>query len=69
LEHLQSEKGDKTAIQELENRIIKAKSELVANIEINQEEFDEAIDKIIKGADRAKKVHDQYSKESEDMYR
>jgi len=69
LEHLQSEKGDKTAIQVLENRIIKAKSELVANIEINQEEFDEAIDKIIKGADRAKKVHDQYSKESEDMYR
>ena len=69
LDNLQSEKGDETAIQELENRIINAKSELVAKIEIKQAEFNEAIDKIIKGADRAKRVHDQYSKESEDMYR
>ncbi|MHA1509804.1 MAG: hypothetical protein ACTSO6_14000, partial [Promethearchaeota archaeon] len=69
LEQLQSEKSDEGAIQEVENKIDKARSEMLAKIEIKQAEFDEAIDKIIKGADRAKKIHDQYSKESEDMYR
>ena len=69
LDQLQSEKGNETAIQEVENRIDKAQSEIVAKIEIKHEEFNEAIDKIIRGADRAKKVHDQYSKESDDMYR
>ena len=69
LEQLQSNKGNETDIQGVEDSIDKAQSGLVAKIEIQQSEFDEAIDKIIKGADRAKKVHDQYSKESEDMYR
>ncbi len=69
LEQLQAEKSDEAAIQEVENRINKAQLELVANIEIKQEEFNEAIDKIIRGADRAKKVHEHYSKESDDMYR
>jgi transitional endoplasmic reticulum ATPase len=69
LEQLQSEKDNEKAIHEVEDKIKSAQSKLVSKIEIKQAEFDEAIDKIIKGADRAKKVHDQYSKESEEMYR
>jgi ATP-dependent 26S proteasome regulatory subunit len=69
LEQLQSEKDDEAAIQDVEDKIKSAQSKLVSKIEIKQADFDEAIDKIIKGADRAKKVHDQYSKESEEMYR
>jgi len=69
LEQLQLEKASSKDISELEDKIKVTQSKLVSNIEIEQAEFDEAIDKIIKGADRAKKVHDQYSKESEDMYR
>jgi SpoVK/Ycf46/Vps4 family AAA+-type ATPase len=69
LEQLQSEKDDEAAIQDVEDKIKSAKSKLVSKIEINQADFDEAIDKVIKGADRAKKVHDKYSKESEEMYR
>ncbi len=69
LEQLQSEKDNEKAIHEVEDEIKSAQSELVGKIEIKQAEFDEAIDKIIKGADRAKKVHDQYSKETNEMYR
>ena len=69
LEQLQTEKSDEGAIQEVENKIDKAQSEMFAKIAIKQVDFDEAIDKIIKGADRAKKVHDQFSKESDEMYR
>jgi len=68
-EQLQLEKASSKDISELEDKIKVAQSKLVSKIEIEQAEFDKAIDKIIKGADRAKKVHDQYSKESEDMYR
>ncbi|MCK4383992.1 MAG: AAA family ATPase, partial [Candidatus Lokiarchaeota archaeon] len=69
LEQLQLEKASSKDISELEDKIKVVQSKLVSKIEIEQAEFDKAIDKIIKGADRAKKVHDQYSKESEDMYR
>jgi len=69
LEQLQSERDDEAAIQDVEDKIKSAKSKLVSKIEIKQADFDEAIDKVIKGADRAKKVHDKYSKESEEMYR
>jgi len=69
LEQLQSEKDDEAAIQDVEEKIKSAQSNLVSKIEIAQADFDEAIDKIIKGADRAKMVHDQYSKESNEMYR
>jgi len=69
LEQLQLEKASSKDISELEDKIKSAQSKLVSKIELEQAEFDEAIDNIIKGADRAKKVHDQYSKESEDMYR
>ncbi|GAG62959.1 unnamed protein product, partial [marine sediment metagenome] len=69
LAQLQLEKASSKDISELEKKIESAHSKLVSKIEIEQAEFDEAIDNIIKGADRAKKVHDQYSKGSEDMYR
>ena len=69
LEQLKLEKASSKDISELEDKIKVVQSKLVNKIEIEQAEFDKAIDKIIKGADRAKKVHDQYSKESEDMYR
>jgi len=69
LAKLQLEKASSKDISELEEKIKSAHSKLVSKIEIKQAEFDEAIDNIIKGADRAKKVHDQYSKGSEDMYR
>jgi transitional endoplasmic reticulum ATPase len=69
LEQLQLEKAPNKEINELEEKIIEAQSKLVSKIVIKQAEFDEAINKIIKGADRAKKVHDQYSEGSEDMYR
>ncbi|NVM17679.1 MAG: CDC48 family AAA ATPase [Candidatus Lokiarchaeota archaeon] len=69
LEQLQLEKASGNDIKELEDKIKSVQSTLVSKIEINQAEFDEAIDKIIKGADRAKRVHDQYSEGSDDMYR
>ena len=69
LEQLQQEKAPTKDIKELEDKIKSVQSTLVSKIEIKQAEFEEAIDKVIKGADRAKKVHDQYSKGSEDMYR
>ena len=69
LEQLQLEKAPSKDISELEDKIKSAQSKLISKIEIEQAEFDEAIDKVIKGADRAQKVHDQYSKGSEDMYR
>jgi len=69
LEQLQLEKASSKDISALEDKIKSAQSKLVSKIELEQAELDEAIDNIIKGADRAKKVHDQYSKESEDMYR
>ena len=69
LKQLQEQKASRKDIKELEDKIKIAQSNLVSKIEIKQAEFDEAIDKIIKGADRAKKVYDQSSGESEDMYR
>jgi transitional endoplasmic reticulum ATPase len=69
LEKLQAQKGSSKEIKELEEIIINAQADLVSKVEIKQAEFDEAIDKVLKGADRAKKVHDQYSEGSEDMYR
>ena len=69
LEQLQQQKASSKDIIDLEDKIKSAKSNLVSKIEISQAELDDAIDKIIKGADRAKKVHDKSSKGSEDMYR
>jgi len=69
LEQLQLEEASSKEISEVEKKIKSAQSKLVSKIEIEQAAFDDAINKIIKGADRARSVHDQYSKESEDMYR
>ena len=69
LEKLQLEKAPQKEISALEKKITEAYADLVSNVEIKQAEFDEAIDKVLKGADRAKKVHEQYSEGSEDMYR
>ncbi|NVM45210.1 MAG: CDC48 family AAA ATPase [Candidatus Lokiarchaeota archaeon] len=69
LEQLEQQKASINDIKELEDKIRSVKSNLVSKIEINQAELDEAIDKIIKGADRAKKIHDKSSEGSEDMYR
>jgi transitional endoplasmic reticulum ATPase len=69
LEKLQQEKGSNKEIKELEGKIEALRSDLVKKVEIKQADFDDAIDKVIKGADRAKKVHDKYSESSEDMYR
>ncbi|MFX1345343.1 MAG: CDC48 family AAA ATPase [Promethearchaeota archaeon] len=42
----------------------------VRNVKISHEEFDEAIAKVLKSADKAKKSHEMYSKEpSEELYR
>ncbi|MFW9940563.1 MAG: CDC48 family AAA ATPase [Candidatus Thorarchaeota archaeon] len=42
----------------------------VKNVKISHEEFDEAITKVLKSADKAKKSHEMYSKEpSEELYR
>jgi transitional endoplasmic reticulum ATPase len=69
LEKLQAEKVTSKDISELEKKIEEAQIDLVSKVEIKQAEFNEAIDKVLKGADRAKKVHEQYSEGSEDMYR
>ncbi len=69
LEQLQQQKASSKNIKELEDKIKNLRSNLVSKIEINQAELDDAIDKIIKGADRAKKVHDKSSEGLEDMYR
>ena len=43
--------------------------EMLKDIKIKKSEMDQAIDKILKGADRAKKAHDSISKGVEEMYR
>ena len=43
--------------------------EMLKDIKIKKRELDQAIDKILKGADRAKKAHDSISKGVEEMYR
>lgn len=69
LVQLQQQKASSKDIKELEDKIESLRSNLVNKIEINYADLDEAIDKIIKGADRAKKVHDKSTEGSEDMYR
>ncbi|MFX1587494.1 MAG: CDC48 family AAA ATPase [Promethearchaeota archaeon] len=56
-------------IKDLEDKIEKLQSQLVDNIALSKDDFDQAITKIVKGADRAKRAHDSYAKEAEDMYR
>ena len=56
-------------IKDLEGKIEEIQSQLVDNIALSKDDFDQAIAKIIKGADRAKRAHDSYGKGPEDMYR
>ncbi len=59
----------KNEIEDLEGKIGVLQSQLVDNIALSNDDFDQAIAKILKGADRAKRAHDSYAKEAEDMYR
>ncbi|MGB5910508.1 MAG: CDC48 family AAA ATPase [Promethearchaeia archaeon] len=56
-------------IKDLEDKIGVLQSQLVDNIALSNDDFDQAIAKILKGADRAKRAHDSYAKEAEDLYR
>ena len=69
LDKLQLEKASSKEVKELEEKIREVEQDLVSKVEIKQEEFNEAIEKVLKGADRAKRVHDQSAVGSEDMYR
>ncbi|TFG23079.1 MAG: AAA family ATPase [Promethearchaeota archaeon] len=44
-------------------------SESVKKVKISKKEFDDAMEKILKSADRAKIAQDRYAKEPEEMYR
>jgi len=69
LENLKNEKSKTADIKELEEKIQKIKSQLVNKIYISNTEFNEAIQKIVKGADRAKIAHEKSTKSVEEMYR
>jgi transitional endoplasmic reticulum ATPase len=69
LKQLQSEKASNKDIKELEEKIKHIRSQLVNEVVISKADFDEALEKILKGADRAKKIHDQYSKAPEELYK
>ncbi|MFX1266889.1 MAG: CDC48 family AAA ATPase [Promethearchaeota archaeon] len=56
-------------IKDLEDKIGELQSQLVDKIALSNVDFEQAIAKILKGADRAKRAHDSYAKEAEDMYR
>ncbi|MFX1528024.1 MAG: AAA family ATPase, partial [Promethearchaeota archaeon] len=55
--------------KDLEVKIENLKAQLVDNISLSKEDFNQAMAKILKGADRAKSAHDRYAKEAEDLYR
>ncbi len=44
-------------------------SESVKKVKISKKEFDDAMEKVLKSADRAKIAQDRYAKEPEEMYR
>jgi len=69
LKQLQSEKASNKDVKELEEKIKHVRSQLVDEVVISKADFDEALEKILKGADRAKKIHDQYSKAPEELYK
>ncbi|MFW9946690.1 MAG: CDC48 family AAA ATPase [Candidatus Odinarchaeota archaeon] len=75
LEQLKSEQSTSSIvsldneIKDLEHKIGELQSQLVNNIALSKDDFDQAIAKIVKGADRAKRAHESYAKEAEDLYR
>lgn len=56
-------------IKDLEIKIEKIQSQLVDNIALSKEDFNVAMVKILKGADRAKRANDKFAKEAEGLYR
>jgi transitional endoplasmic reticulum ATPase len=56
-------------IETLDQRVEDLNDEMLRNVKIKRKDLDQAIDKILKGADRAKKVLDTMSKGVEEMYR
>ncbi|TFG18034.1 MAG: AAA family ATPase [Promethearchaeota archaeon] len=70
LENLKSEKGSNLEkIKEIEAEIKSYKIKMVEKVYITQEEFEQAIEKILKDADLAKKAHDRTLKAAEEMFR
>jgi len=70
LENLKSEKGSNLEkIKEIEAEIKSYKAKMVEKVFITQEEFEQAIEKILKDADLAKKAHDRTLKAAEEMFR
>jgi len=69
LERLKNEQGNDGDIRKIEDRIQKISSQLVSTVSVSKDELDEAIDKILKGADRAMVAHEKSAKGVEEMYR
>ena len=70
LENLKTNKSSNfEKIKNLEAEIQESKQKMVKNVFIGQEEFDQAIEKILKGANLAKKAHDRTLKAAEEMFR
>jgi len=69
LERLKNEQGNDGDIRKIEDKIQKINSQLVSKVSVSKDELDEAIDKILKGADRAKVAHEKSAKGVEEMYR
>ncbi|MFW9930659.1 MAG: AAA family ATPase, partial [Candidatus Thorarchaeota archaeon] len=70
LEHLKAEQGSNfEKVKELEANIKAFKTQMVENVYITNEEFEQAIEKILKDADLAKRAHDRTIKAAEEMFR
>lgn len=70
LENLKSQKDSNfQKIKDIEAEIKSYKEKMVEEIYINQEEFEQAIEKILKDADLAKRAHDRTLKAAEEMFR
>ena len=69
LELLKIEKPKSSEISQLENKIKHLQEEMVKDVSISKEAIDKAIDKVLKGADRAKKAQDNFTKVAADLYR
>jgi transitional endoplasmic reticulum ATPase len=70
LEDLKAEKGSNfEKVKELESKIKAFKTQMVEKVYITNEEFEQAIEKILKDADLAKRAHDRTIKAAEEMFR
>jgi transitional endoplasmic reticulum ATPase len=70
LENLKSQKDSNfQKIKDIEAEIKSYKEKMVEEVYINQEEFEQAIEKILKDADLAKRAHDRTLKAAEEMFR